>query len=65
MVQITVEVSDEAYKAAKLAAQECGMFFRRWVDLALLEKAGKVPGREPAHEMGSPRKPLPSEDLQP
>ena len=50
---LTAQVSQEAYNAAKLAAEDCGMMLRRWIESALLEKAGKAPGREPSHEMGS------------
>jgi hypothetical protein len=52
-VQLNVDVSREAYEAAKRGADDCGMFLRRWVEKALLEKAGKVPGREQSAEMGA------------
>lgn len=52
-VQLNVDVSRESYDAAKRGAEDCGMFLRRWVEKALLEKAGRVEGREQSPEMGA------------
>ena len=51
--QINVAISEEAYDAAKVAAEERGMLLRKWVERVLLD-AGANPSatqirlREPA-----------------
>lgn len=63
-VQLNVDVSRESYDAAKRGAEDSGMFLYRWIEKALLEKAGtqaalmlelrrRVEGREQSLEMGA------------
>ena len=37
MAQLNVNISDEAYQAAKGAAEERGMMLRKWVERTILE----------------------------
>ena len=39
MKQLNVAISDEAYEAAKVAAEERGMLLRKWVERAILDSA--------------------------
>jgi hypothetical protein len=58
MRQINVAVADEVYEASKVAAAQCGMKFKRWVERALADACdprnlplGSVDPRKPVRTL--------------
>ena len=45
MKQLNVAISEEAYDAAKVAAEERGMLLRKWVERVILEASSKSAGK--------------------